>query len=137
MKKAIKVCLKDGTPINVYGSAKEAAQAYGVTPNTIIYWVYRNIVKDGYIFMFDNPGHAEPNPHIGGSQIKNRPDVDLSNTEYSTIRYETKFKRICITPCPYFDERKVGSVLCQGCNSFKGINRTNQMVACSKSPKKS
>lgn len=48
------------------------------------------------------------------------------------VKYE-KFRTLCITECKLTDEEGVmiGSMCCQGCINFLGIDRKNQIVQCS------
>ena len=45
------------------------------------------------------------------------------------IKYE-KEKNLIITQCKIFENISVGSVVCQKCKFFKGINGFSQFVLC-------
>lgn len=103
-----------------YGSIKEAAIELGMSPSALGARLRRS-VDDGRIYVFVNKNEDED---------EQKYDDTLTNGRRK-VKYETLGTRICTTPCRHKDWVKIGSVLCQACNSFGGINRTEHFVVCS------
>lgn len=101
-----------------YETIKEAAVAIGISPNALGSRIRRN-ANDGRIYQF----------------IPKSSTMEAGGVTYERGRqrvpYETLGSRVCITPCKHKEWVKIGSVLCQACGSFGGINRSEHVVLCS------
>ena len=140
--KSRKIYVKDmnGETVRVFDSLKDAAEVYGVSSSTISYWANNGCIKDGYSFEYD-PGEEEAKLFGGNPKKPKKPkaevaveDVELDMENNHILSYETIGTRVCVTPCPYRINPKptIGSVQCQCCGRFQGINRKAHEVACKK-----
>ena len=124
----------DGNLIHRFGSVKEAARHYDVRHANVLYWIRTDYTKNGLVFSFENPeDHAHHTPYNMYHKLKHTEDVELDR-EFTILKYDIKFGRVSITPCPFrqFPKPKVGSGACQACSHFRGRDRRTHEVACSK-----
>lgn len=115
---------KDGKLIGSYKRTKDAADAYGVKPSTIGYRINTGKPYDGVTFK------RGKFTCVGKESVERQSTIP-EDFEYPLLDYEEEH-RICYTPCPHKNWVKIGSVLCQSCSSFKGMDRENHKLACNK-----
>ena len=118
----INVYDKDGKLIKSYKRMKDAADAYGVTPSTIGYRINTGKPYKGVTFR---------RGAIPCTEDAIRKQSTIPEDFENLLDYEEEH-RICYTPCPYKTGIKIGSVLCQSCFSFKGMDRENHKLACNR-----
>lgn len=125
----------DGNFLERYYSVSDAAKHYSTTHPNMLYWIRQSLVKGDRVFSFENPDdefhHTNYNQY---HRIKHVEDAELDREHYAIMRYEVKFQRVSITPCPFHEYPKpmIGSGACQACSFFKGRDRKTREVACSK-----
>jgi hypothetical protein len=126
----------EGNIVRRFASIKDAAVAYNVSTSAITYWVINDQPKNGYIFEYEQPKKGDkPTKKVKKvKEIEESPKVELDRVNNNILAYETIGTRVCITPCPYRINPKptIGSVLCQGCSRFDGMDRETHEVACRK-----
>lgn len=128
---SIEVYNEQGELVETFTKTKDAAKAYGVTPPTLIFRMKKGKYYNGFLFkcgglIFDDEPYT-------------RKGVDIPKgfeEEHTLLNYES-YGRVCLTPCQFKEspKPKIGSVLCQCCHAFCGINREKQQVACNLSKK--
>lgn len=140
--KEVVVYNSEGDIIERYSNLRDLATAYGVNHATVVYWLRKDVVRDGKTFDYANPEQkttykprkkkapSEAEEQDGCEEEKEEPLDRVNNT---IIPYETIGTRLCTTPCPFKLSPKVGSYLCQTCASFRGISRKTHEVACAHS----
>ena len=132
MRKTIPVALfdMDGNEVARYGSIKECAQFFGIHHATLTYHIVKGNRKNGLLCKYIEEDVKPPESLI---KSKPKPSKELDADKYRIIEYGVRFKRVCITPCPFkegMEKILVGSYKCQKCPSFRGIDRENHKVAC-------
>lgn len=108
-----------GAIVNQFDKAVEAAIHYNISESTLSYRIKRGGYYGGLKFVSSKLYDAHPKKEPG------------KKIEKHSLEYEAN-GRICLTPCPYKKDMKIGSVLCQECHSFHGIDRNEHTVKCSR-----
>ena len=128
MTREVKVTEIDGT-VKIFPSVKETALYYGITSTAIVSRITGEMKNDPR--KFEYTGRILIDGHVKRSR-KDEDDHTPDRKEREEIHYETIGTRLCVTVCKYKTNAgvKVGSVLCQGCGRFKGINRDKHIVIC-------
>ena len=109
---------ESGELVDKFDTCVLAAREYNVVPSTINFRVKKGGYYNGLRFV------GKENSSIYTKKMK-----PLKDTENYFIGYEARGK-ICLSNCPYKQDIKIGSRLCQTCNSFKGIDRDKHLVVC-------
>ena len=144
-----------GKPTGWFDCISDVARRFGHSVTTITKRIEREAVINGVLIRYPNESddleameHLSPPKKHGktvkvksirkvGRPKKERPEPQpketvLNREKYNIIPYEVRNKVECITPCPYMLSPKtlVGSIRCQKCVSFRGIDRKTHEVAC-------
>jgi hypothetical protein len=131
----------EGNIIRRFASVKDAAAAYNVSTSTITYWIKSDVLRNGQAFdydpeqesrkAFDEPKKVKKKKEVA---VVEKPKVELDRENNIIYKYETIGTRVCITPCPHRINPKptIGSVQCQCCSRFEGMDRDTHEVACRK-----
>ena len=101
-----------------YNSIKQAAIDLGMSPSALGARLRRN-VDDGRVYMFIHEKETD------------KQDYTDKNRRTEKMEYKTLGTRVCITMCPHKKTIKIGSIACQSCCHFGGINRGEKFVRCS------
>lgn len=128
MTREVKVTEIDGT-VRIFPSVKETALYYSMSSTAISDRINGNTKNDPR--KFEYTGRILTDCRVKRSR-KDEEDHTPERKEREEIHYETIGTRLCVTVCKYKTNAgvKVGSVLCQGCGRFKGINREKHIVIC-------
>lgn len=129
----------EGNLICRYESVSNAAKQLKVTHGTVLYWIREYKPNGGLYYEYENQVDAvEYKPYHAYKKVEITEDKPLDRDLHTIIKYDTRYKRISVTPCPFKKAPKpmVGSGLCQSCGSFRGRNRQMHEVACSFNYKK-
>lgn len=120
----VEVYDKDEKLVASYKKIKDAADAYGVTSSSVSARIKAGKYYKGLLFK---RGALT----CDGKEVVREQASIPEDFRHQLLDYKEE-KRICYTPCPYNREIKIGSVLCQGCSSFKGMDRENHKLACNR-----
>lgn len=118
----------EGNILERFETVHAVARHYNVLHPNVLYWIRNNRVRDGKVFSFENESDYEHHTRYNlYHPIKHFEDAELDRDSYKIVPYEVKFMRVSITPCPYKDFPKpmVGSMGCQACRYFKGLDKKN------------
>lgn len=125
MHKRELIVVEDGQE-TIYESLRVAAKSLGISVSTI-----KNRLNgygdDGRIYKYVD----KPQPKY--LKKKNGCSIPI---ETFKMNYETLGTRVCITICPHIRDVKIASVLCQACSSYRGINRDEKYVLCTRIDKR-
>ena len=117
----------DGTK-RLFPSVSKAGEYYGTTATAITNRILGKVKSDPRKFEYTGKTYV-------GGQIKKRDKKDEEddtpcNLKREEIPYETIGTRVCITLCKHRKNVKIGSIKCQECAKFHGINRDKHIVIC-------
>ena len=119
----------DGTK-KLFPSLKSAGEFYGTTATAIRHRILGLVKNEPR--KFEYTGKTCVNPQKKERSKKDEEDnTPCDNKNRKEIPYETLGSRVCITLCQHRKGVKVGSVRCQGCLRFHGIDRNKHIVICS------
>ena len=139
---------KDGNPICIYTNIAEASKHLGMYFRLVQKHCTSGDPYKGYTFC--QVGSWIPDvPRMPEDADKvvipfSKPDVKYYDRDtitdrekYRILKYEVRYTRVCITPCPFKDAPKpnIGSAQCLGCTHNRGRNKQAREVACAFSPR--
>lgn len=148
----------NGAPLGRFDSVSDAAVFFNRVESTITYRIAKKEPFNGILYRYATESDITlRNLTLPKSKQKSGPkpikpkvvkeqepsiekpdkddDIELDRERYTIIPYQTRYERLCITPCPFItgNERPfVGSTRCASCKSFRGRNRKTQEIACKK-----
>ena len=142
------VMSEDGTPLHTFDSMVDCGRYYGLSGTAIGLRIKAGSVVNGLRFVkkakdetFDGIPNLSPkrdrgllpSPKKRNYKEFKSDDVDMSIMNYPIVKYEVRYKRVCITRCTVLDQPQplIGSGECAKCPYFKGRNRKTHEVACS------
>lgn len=137
---SIEIIVKDadGVFYRKFNSIRSCALHFNLKPPSILYRAETGLPYNGYIFEKGEMSEESEGTYknIGKKNIRifKGDDVELDREKYRILKYELRYKRVCVTPCPYKVGRKIfiGSALCTACKNFKGRNKQTQEIACNR-----
>lgn len=117
----------DGTK-RIFPSVAKTGEYYGTTATAITNRILGKVKGDPR--KIEYTGKTFVGAHNKKKGCKDDDDDTPVNIKREEVQYETIGTRVCITPCKYRANIKVGSSRCQGCSRFHGINRDKHVVIC-------
>ena len=127
MYKAITIILIDeeGNEKFKYESIQACAKSLDINPGIVAYRIKTGVPYDGLVYKKSTDENSLKNIVFNFQNKKEKPNI---------LKYEVKYKRVCITPCPFYKDKTIfiGSALCEGCSSFRGKCRERHEIACVK-----
>lgn len=127
IKNEVIVTEVDGTK-KIFNSVSQAGEYYGITSTAITNRILGKVKSDPR--KFEYTGKKSVAEKRKNRQIKDKDDDTPLKSSRKQVPYETLGTRVCITLCQHRKDVKVGSMLCQGCLRFHGINRDKHIVIC-------
>lgn len=133
----------EGEVVKRYSSPMEAAKAFFITIGAVYYRIRTHTRKCGVRLVYQDKWDGMPLTTVQtkrslskhSKEIFERKDDVLDEVRYELRSFEYRQKFINCTPCgrkfkPDGSPVYIGSVACQQCVSFHGIDRKRQVVAC-------
>lgn len=133
----------EGNIVKRYASPTEAAEDYHITTGAAYYRIKSHTCKNGVRLVYQDTWDGQPLSTVKmkrslskhSDEIFERKDDVLDESRYELRSYECRQKFINVTPCgrkfkPDGSPIFIGSVACQSCVSFHGIDRSRKMIAC-------
>lgn len=128
-----------GTIVKVYTNMKEASNIIGVNICTLYYRFYHLIPTNGLLYIqksaYDDVMKNNLRDIFYSRRVINKIKESKSYKKKvnHVIKYDTRHKLVCITPCPFSesdDRPRVGSARCFYCRSFVEKNSETKEVFC-------
>ena len=127
----------NGEIVEVFDTVNDAASYFGMKNPTLLYHKRRGHKINGLTVDYldeHNTRIKKTKTIIPENYRFEEKEVELDREKYLIIKYEVKYGRVCITPCPFMDAPKhmVGSGKCITCSRNRGRKKSTHEIACAK-----